>query len=86
MGEGRIEGAVSPRGVNVVGGATRAAAAGMPITTLAAILGHSNLRSVMKYVHTQQSDIDAAMDRLDPMRTGRKSDKAEREGKEYGRN
>lgn len=66
--------------------ATRAAAAGMPITTLAAILGHSNLRSVMKYVHTQQSDIDAAMDRLDPMRTGRKADKTEREGNEYGRN
>lgn len=45
--------------------ATRAAAAGMPITTLAAILGHGNLRSVMRYVHTRQQDIDTAMTMLD---------------------
>ena len=46
--------------------ATRAAAAGMPITTLAAVLGHGNLRSVMKYVHVRQADIDAGMMMLEP--------------------
>lgn len=46
--------------------ATRAAAAGVPITSLAAILGHGNLRSVMRYVHTRQQDIDAAMVLLEP--------------------
>ena len=50
--------------------ATRAAAAGMPVTTLAAILGHSDLRCVMKYVHTQQADIDAGMRLLDAIAGG----------------
>lgn len=45
--------------------ATRAAAQGMPITTLAAVLGHGNLRSVMRYVHTRQQDIDTGMAMLD---------------------
>jgi integrase len=41
--------------------ATRAAEAGMPIATLAAILGHADLRSVMKYVHIRQEAQDRAM-------------------------
>lgn len=41
--------------------ATRMAEAGMPLATLAAILGHSNLRSIMKYVHPSESDQHAAM-------------------------
>jgi integrase len=42
--------------------ATRMARAGMPLPTLAAILGHANLCSVMKYVHIGQADMDEAMD------------------------
>lgn len=45
--------------------ATRAAASGMPVTTLAAVLGHRDLRCVMKYVHVRQQDIDAGMVMLD---------------------
>jgi len=45
--------------------ATRAAERGMPIPTLAAILGHSNLRSVMKYVHISQENMDREMMRLE---------------------
>lgn len=41
--------------------ATRMAEAGMPLATLAAILGHSNLRSIMKYVHPSEADQHAAM-------------------------
>lgn len=44
--------------------ATRAAEAGMPVATLAAILGHADLRSVMKYVHVRQEAQDREMDRL----------------------
>jgi integrase len=44
--------------------ATRAAEAGMPIATLAAILGHSDLRSVMKYVHIRQEALDREMERF----------------------
>ena len=57
--------------------ATRAAAAGMPVTTLAAVLGHSDLRCVMKYVHTQQADIDAGMRLLEAVE-GRIERKKER--------
>jgi integrase len=45
--------------------ATRAAERGMPLATLAAILGHSNLRSVMKYVHISQENMDREMMRLE---------------------
>jgi len=41
--------------------ATRMAAAGVPITTLAKILGHSSLRIVMRYVHPTEGDVRAAM-------------------------
>lgn len=41
--------------------ATRAAERGMPVPVLAAILGHSNLRCVMRYVHPQQHAMDEAM-------------------------
>jgi site-specific recombinase XerD len=41
--------------------ATRAAEAGMPVATLAAILGHADLRSVMKYIHVRQEAQDRAM-------------------------
>ena len=45
--------------------ATRAAEAGVPLATLAAILGHNNLRSVTKYVHPSEADQFRAIDRLD---------------------
>ncbi len=41
--------------------ATRWAERGMPLATLAKILGHSSLRSVMKYVHPSQEHMDEAM-------------------------
>jgi integrase len=44
--------------------ATRAASLGMPLTTLAAILGHNGLRCVMRYVHPGQSVMDEAMERF----------------------
>jgi hypothetical protein len=34
----------------------------------AAVLGHNNLRTVMKYVHVRQQDIDAGMVMLDAER------------------
>lgn len=51
--------------------ATRAAAAGMPVTTLAAVLGHNNLRSVMKYVHVRQADIEAGMKLMEAVKVYR---------------
>jgi integrase len=45
--------------------ATRAAARGVPLPSLAAILGHNNLRSVHKYVHPSQAHLDEAMRMLD---------------------
>lgn len=41
--------------------ATRWAERGMPLATLAKILGHSNLRSVMRYVHPSQDHMDEAL-------------------------
>jgi integrase len=48
--------------------ATRAAESGMPIATLAAILGHCDLRSVMKYVHVRQEALDRAMEQFEEAR------------------
>jgi integrase len=48
--------------------ATRWAAAGMPVTTIAATLGHNNLRTVMKYVHVRQADIDEGMNIVEATR------------------
>jgi integrase len=45
--------------------ATRAAEAGMPVATLASILGHGDLRSVTKYVHRRQEAQDRAMEAFD---------------------
>lgn len=47
--------------------ATRAADKGMPLPTLAAILGHAstNIRSVMKYIHVSQPSMDAEMRRYE---------------------
>jgi integrase len=45
--------------------ATRAAESGMPVATLAAILGHCDLRSVMKYVHVRQEAQDREMERFE---------------------
>jgi integrase len=45
--------------------ATRAAESGMPVATLAAILGHGDLRSVMKYVHVRQEAQDLEMERFE---------------------
>ena len=44
--------------------ATRMAARGMPLATLAAILGHSGLRVVQRYVHIRQEDQRNAMHRF----------------------
>jgi integrase len=41
--------------------ATRAAESGMFLATLAAILGHADLRSIMRYVHVRQEAQDRAM-------------------------
>jgi integrase len=53
--------------------ATRAAESGMPIPTLAMILGHSDLRSVGKYVHVRQEAQDRAMIAFEES-TGKKAD------------
>ena len=42
---------------------------GVPLPILAAILGHANLGSVMKYVHTSQEQMDREMIRLDAPRS-----------------
>jgi integrase len=54
--------------------ATRAAADGMPLATLAAILGHSrnSLRCVMKYVHVDAGSIDAETIRVEQIRASRR--------------
>jgi integrase len=41
--------------------ATRMAEAGCPLATLAAILGHSNLRTIHRYVHPSQEAMDRAL-------------------------
>ena len=48
--------------------ATRAAQEGMPLPTLASVLGHSFLRQVQKYVHPTQDHQQAEMDRIDKIR------------------
>lgn len=50
--------------------ATRAAQSGMPLATLAAILGHAGIRSVMKYVHVQQEAQDRAMEHFEAHEEG----------------
>jgi integrase len=57
--------------------ATRAAQGGMPLPTLASILGHSSLRQVQKYVHPTQDHQQAEMDRLDRIRQESKQQYAE---------
>ncbi len=54
--------------------ATRAAGDGMPLATLAAILGHSrsSLRCVMKYVHVDAGSIDAETMRIEQIRASRR--------------
>jgi integrase len=37
----------------------------VPLPVLAAIMGHANLRSILKYVHVQQHDMDREIARLD---------------------
>lgn len=46
--------------------ASRAAARGMPLATLARILGHSGLRTVLRYVHIDQQAMDEAMVKFGP--------------------
>jgi integrase len=43
--------------------ATRMAKLGMPLPTLAANMGHANLRSIMKYIHINEAEMHAASDR-----------------------
>lgn len=45
--------------------ASRAANSGMSLATLKSIMGHSDLRTLMRYVHPSQSDQDHAMDKAD---------------------
>lgn len=51
--------------------ATRMVEAGCSLPALAAILGHSGLRMVMRYVHPQQEHKDAAMVRYEQYMAGR---------------
>lgn len=44
--------------------ATRAIERGVELPRLMAILGHANLRSIMRYVHMRQGDIDEGMRKL----------------------
>ncbi|HPT26295.1 MAG TPA: site-specific integrase [Bryobacteraceae bacterium] len=46
--------------------ATRMAALGCPLPTLARILGHASLRTIQRYVHIGQADMDAAMEKYAP--------------------
>lgn len=55
--------------------ATRAAEAGMPLPTLATILGHANLRSVTKYVHPSQQASNHELERLDALNGRAKDEK-----------
>ena len=48
--------------------ATKAAQDGMPLPTLASVLGHSSLRQVQKYVHPTQDHQQTEMDRIDKIR------------------
>jgi integrase len=43
---------------------------GVPLGILVSIMGHANLRSIMKYVHTSQHQMDRAMVRLDTGQPG----------------
>lgn len=54
--------------------ATRLVVAGAPIAIVAAILGHANLRSIMKYVHIHEADMHAVMERFSGASTGPKQD------------
>jgi integrase len=47
--------------------ATRWAERGMDMATLAKVLGHANLRTVMRYVHISQEHMDAAILRYGDM-------------------
>lgn len=53
--------------------ATRAAQQNMDLPTLAAILGHASISSVMRYVHVTQAHQDAEMKRLGVEMTGRQA-------------
>ena len=57
--------------------ATTAAQEGMPLPTLASVLGHSSLRQVQKYVHPTQDHQQAEMDRIDKIRQENKRKHAE---------
>jgi integrase len=57
--------------------ATRAAQNGMPLPTLASVLGHSSLRQVQKYVHPTQDHQQSEMDRIDKIRQENKRQYAE---------
>ena len=57
--------------------ATRAAQNGMPLPTLASVLGHSSLRQVQKYVHPTQDHQASEMDRIDKIGQERKRQFAE---------
>jgi integrase len=57
--------------------ATRAAQDGMPLPTLASVLGHSSLRQVQKYVHPTQDHQQTEMDRIDKIRHESKRQYAE---------
>ena len=49
----------------------------MPVATLAKILGHADLRSVMKYVHVRQEAQDRAMAAFEESTIGKTIDPAE---------
>ena len=53
--------------------ATRAVERGVALPKLAAILGHANLRSIMKYVHMTQGHIEEGMRRFEALEQERKA-------------
>lgn len=68
--------------------ATRAVARGVDLPRLAAILGHANLRSIMKYVHMTQGHIEEGMRRFEagilpaacPLSTGQNGEETGKNG------
>jgi integrase len=58
--------------------ATRWAEGGIDIATIAAWLGHANLRSVQKYVHPSREHLNAAAEKFEQMWASREKQSEEK--------